>query len=171
MEHILGKPEREIWVQTFDSPFTPFLMPCATSSKVDALVLPPFVPRTLRGRSHTPVFRGFNNFDDKLRSHGHLREQTCNRFYLFGALRGQSEGICKLLCCFSCLMPQRPIELLKFLLSYGLLQGFRNCNVCAGQSLRCNAPSGFLRNPVYRLSPRLSPIVDFFAVAPCIFNG
>src|SRR5207245_11491361 len=78
----------------------------------------------------------------------------CHPFDILSVLSGYSEGISKFLCSLSCLIPERPIELLKFLLSYSLLQGFRNCNVCAGQSFRCNLPSRFLGNLVYCVSHR-----------------
>jgi hypothetical protein len=69
MEHILGKSERKIWVQTFGSSITPSLMPYAAGIKVNALLLPPLVPRTPSSLSHTSVFGGFNNFEHKLRPH------------------------------------------------------------------------------------------------------
>src|ERR1700685_1660428 len=47
-DHILGKHEREIRVQTFGSSSAPCLMPGAASIEVNALLLPPLVPGTLR---------------------------------------------------------------------------------------------------------------------------
>ena len=46
MEHVLGKFEREIRVQTVGSSITPSLMPDAAGIKADALLFPPLVPDT-----------------------------------------------------------------------------------------------------------------------------
>ena len=42
--HVLGKREGKIWVQTFGSSITPCLMPCAARIHVKALLLPPKAP-------------------------------------------------------------------------------------------------------------------------------
>src|SRR5204862_8085608 len=72
-----------------------------------------------------------------------------SRFDIACILSGESEAVGKFLCSLSCFMPERPIELLKLLLPYSLLEGIGNCNVCAGQSFRCDLPSDSLGNRVY----------------------
>jgi hypothetical protein len=95
--HVFGKFERKFRVQTFGSPVTPSLMPFAAGIKVDALFLPPLVPRTLSGSSHTSVLASFNDFEHKLRSHRSLSKEVCDRFDIRGRLSGQFVGISKLL--------------------------------------------------------------------------
>lgn len=68
-EHILGKFERKVRVQIFNSSITPSLMPYAAAIEVYTLLLPPLVPGTLSSPSHTSVFGSFNDFEDKLRPH------------------------------------------------------------------------------------------------------
>src|SRR6266853_1757798 len=60
-QHVLGKSERKIRVQTFDSSITPSLMPYTAGINVEALLLPPLVPRALSRLSHTSVFGSFNH--------------------------------------------------------------------------------------------------------------
>ena len=85
-DHILGKFESEIWVQTFGRSIAPSLMPHAASIKVNAQLLPPLVPRTLSRPSHTPVFRRFNNFELKLRPHGRFSKEMHSCFDIAGSL-------------------------------------------------------------------------------------
>jgi len=55
-------------------------MPYTAGINVEALLLPPLVPRTLSSLSHTSVFGSFNHFEHKLRPHGHLSKEMRGPF-------------------------------------------------------------------------------------------
>src|SRR5208282_1960275 len=142
-------------------------MPYAASIHVKALLLPPLVPGTLRRLTHTSVFGRFHYFKHKLWPHGRRSHEMGNPFEIAGGFGGQSESFRKLFGSLSCLIPERPIELLKFLLSCSLLQSIGNCNVGAGQSFRRNLPSRILRNRFDRFSHRDTPLLwAFFVLSP-----